>query len=537
MQNDVIEASPFLKRLTDPLTILLGTPVMARESATAPIWPDPGHEAHAILHRAFPERGPCPFLEHPDDETLFPLDGQPPTVTCPLGITTRRFAIQFGDGRRGAVEMGPYFTRQADREALSGRSKAADAALTLLPYLPRPRQTALTNLCGELAAFAGSAAQAGAVKETFLANMSHELRTPLNGIMGMLSLVLQGELASRQRQFLTLAMDASNQLLALVNDLLEMTSISNGQLRLAEEPFGLRRELEPLLSACAEDAVRRGLAFAADIDADVPEGVVGDAARIKQILLNLIQNALKFTENGSVTVRVSRLADATTEEASILLFSVRDTGIGIPPERQHHIFDRFAIGEDFLRKRYGNIGLGLAISKEIAEKMGGTLELESIPGRGSLFSFSALLHHDAAAATSAEPVPTPGQGAVIVLAEDEPVGRLLVRRILENQGFVPVTVETDRMFLDALRAQPVALALLDIDTSRLDAPGLIRRIRAGREPGIAPDFPIVILIPHSAPQAKRHVAGASDFVTKPVTRRELLAAVERACRHGPGHTS
>jgi signal transduction histidine kinase/ActR/RegA family two-component response regulator len=534
MQKDVVDAPPFLKRLTDPLTVLLGVPITARESATTPTWPDPGHEAHVILHREFSEAGSCPHLDNPDDEALFPLDGQPPTQECPLGLTSRRFAIAFGEGRRGALILGPYFTRQADRTALAGRSKAADSALALLPYCSRQRQAFLTEFCAELAAFAGSAAQAGSVKETFLANMSHELRTPLNGVMGMLSLVLQGELPPRQRQFLTLAMDAANQLLSLVNDLLEMTTISSGRLVLAEEPFGLRREIEPLLSACAEDAARRGLAFTADIDANVPENLLGDSPRLKQILLNLIQNALKFTEQGSVTVRVSCLAETADEKASTLLFSVRDTGIGIPPDRQRHIFGRFTIGEDFLRKRHGSLGVGLAICKEIVEKMGGTLHVESVPGRGSMFSFTAVLRLNGDQDRS-EPVARadPGQGAVVLIAETEPVSRLLVRRILENQGYMPIVADSSQAFLDELRQRPVDMALVDLDNPRLDAVELLRRIRAGREPGIAPNFPIVVLPPHGADPTRYAAIGASGFLTKPVTRQELLATVEQVLSGRP----
>jgi signal transduction histidine kinase len=481
------------------------------------------------LHREFPERSPCLFLDRVLDETLLPLDGQIPPLECSLGLTARRFAINFGEGRRGAVLMGPYFTRQADREALMGRSKAADAALELLPALSNQRQAALVAFCGELATLAGSAVQAGAVKETFLANMSHELRTPLNGVMGMLSLVLQGELAPRQRQFLTLAMDASTQLLTQVNDLLELTHISSGRMLLATAPFGLRREIEPLLAASAEEAAKRGLTFTADIDADVPEALVGDAARLKQVLLNIIHNALKFTEQGSVTVRVSRLMGTQDRDVSTLLFSVRDTGIGIPPDRQRRIFERFAIGEDFLHKRHGRLGVGLAISKEIVEKMGGTVDIESTPGQGSVFSFTVLLRHDCVRfQAEAGSLPPRQTGCVILIAEEEPVTRHLVRSILEAQGHVPIALDSGQTCLDVLRQSPVDMLLVDSETSRFHVPELIQRIRSGQEPGIAPDLPIVILTPHDgADQAD--LTQACARVAKPVTRRELLAAVERAC--------
>lgn len=537
MQNAALAAQPpFLKDLTDPLADLLGVPILARESTTEPCWPDPGHEAHAILHREFPEQGPCPLLRHPLEETCLPLDGRAPITPCPLGLTARRFAIALGQGRCGVVIMGPYFTRQVDRAALFGRSKAADAALALLPYLSKERQTALAALCAELAELAGSAVQAGAVKETFLANMSHELRTPLNGVMGMLSLVLQGDLAPRQRNFLSLAMDAAHQLLSLVNDLLELHHLSSDAFLLTAEPFGLRRELAPLLSAWAEEAERRGLGFAADIRADVPDAFVGDPFRLKQVLHNLVQNALQFTEQGGIGVRVSRLPAPSEQGTSTLLFAVRDTGVGIPPDRQQRIFERFAIGEDFLRKRHGNVGIGLAISKEIVEKMGGQVDIESAPGRGSVFSFTAHLrqngHH---LAEEPDAGTAPGSRPVILVAEEEPVSRLLVCRILEDGGHAPIVPEAGHTFLDVLRQRPVDLLLLDSRLASWDVPAAVQRIRDGQEANIAATLPIVLLTPPDAPEQTPGTP-ADGWVRKPVTRRDLLATVERILRGHPRPT-
>ncbi|MEL7641475.1 MAG: ATP-binding protein [Solidesulfovibrio sp.] len=523
------EAPRAVKRLLDPLTQLLGVPVAVQASANTPAWPDPGREAHAILHRAFPERGECPLLADPD---TIPVNGDPPTTPCPLGLTVRRFALPLGESQTGLLTVGPYFKRAQDRQALAGRSKAADAALAILPGLSPERHAILKNFYREFATFVGSAAKAGAAKETFLANMSHELRTPLNGIMGMLSLLLQSELPERQRRFLELAMDASNQLLGVVNDLLEMTNISMGRLELADEPFALRQGLAPLFAAWAEEAQGRGLDFAAEVDADVPEELTGDLARLRQILLNLIGNAVKFTPNGSVSVRVSLQPAAGNPDEAVLLFCVRDTGIGIPKEKQQVIFESFTIGEHFLNKRFGNTGLGLSISKEIVEKMGGSLSLDSAPGQGSVFSFCAAFRRATplGAVSPARPLPFICQGAVIAYAEDEPVSRLLVRRILEDRGYVPLVVESVTGLLAALAAKPVDMVLMDVQMPEMDGLETTARIRSGAVPGVAPDIPIIGLSASADARARDRglAAGMDGYIVKPVTRKRLIEAVETA---------
>ena len=528
---------PSLRRLLDPLTALLGVPAAVQASVDSPVWPDPGREAHVILHREFAERGACPLL---GEQALIPLDGGPPTTTCPLGLTVRRFAIPLADDRTGVLVLGPYFLCEEDREGLRGRSLAADAALAQLPCMPADRHALLKTFYREFAAFAGSAAKAGAAKETFLANMSHELRTPLNGIMVMLSLLLQGEVEPRQRQFLQLAMDASNQLLGVVNDLLEMTNISMGRLELAAEPFDLRRGLADLFAACAEDAGRRGLSFSVVTDADVPEILVGDVARLRQILLNLIGNAVKFTVAGSVTIRISRRGATDDHARATLLFSVRDTGIGIPVDKQRLIFERFAIAEDFLSKRYGAAGLGLSISKEIVEKMGGDMCLESTPGRGSAFSFTAVFglpdEQHARLACQPETSLLHCQGAVVAYAEDEPVSQLLVRRILEDRGYVALLAASGEELLDILRERAVDLVLMDIQMRGANGLETTARIRAGDVGRVPADIPIIGLSAYAGVEDRRRglAAGMTDYITKPVTRPLLLAAVERALSGGGG---
>ncbi|WP_428559829.1 MAG: ATP-binding protein [Solidesulfovibrio sp. DCME] len=529
-----IEAPRAIKRLLDPLTQLLGVPVAIQASANTPAWPDPGREAHAILHREFAERGECPILGDPD---VIPLNGDPPTAPCPLGLTVRRFSLPLAESQTGLLTVGPYFKRDQDRQALCGRSKAADAALAILPGLTPERHAILKTFYREFAAFVGSAAKAGAAKEIFLANMSHELRTPLNGIMGMLSLLLQGELPERQRQFLELAMDASNQLLGVVNDLLEMTNISLGHLELADEPFSLRAGLAPLFTACAEQARARGLDFTATVDADVPEELSGDLTRLRQILLNLIGNAMKFTPEGAIAVRVSLQPTTANPGEAALLFCVRDTGVGIPKEKQQVIFERFAIGEHFLNKRFGKAGLGLSISKEIVEKMGGSVSLESAPGQGSAFSFCATFRRTAPSGTLSPTRPSPFicQGAVIAYAEDEPVSRLLVRRILEDRGYTPLVTESAAGLMELLSERSVDLVLMDVQMPGLDGLEITARIRSGALAGVAPDLPIIGLSAHGEAEARNRwlAAGLSDYIVKPVTRKRLLEAVETVLSRTP----
>jgi signal transduction histidine kinase/ActR/RegA family two-component response regulator len=536
MAKDVpsAEAPRSLKRLLDPLTGLLGVPVAVNTNPGAPVWPDPGAEAHAILHREYPERGPCPWL----DPGSSLADADVTKLTCPLGLSVERFPLVLRDGRPGELVVGPYFTNPADRQALFGRSRAADAALHVLPCLLPQRRGLIEHFYREFAAFAGSAARAGAAKEQFLANMSHELRTPLNGIMGMLSLLLQSEDDGRRRQFLELAMNASNQLLGVINALLDLNGIASGRLVLAEELFEPRRMLAELFAMCAEDAASRGLAFQAVVADDVPDQLVGDPQRLRQVLLNLIHNGLKYTERGGLDVAVTMAPTQNARsDAAKLLFSVRDTGIGIAPDRQEAIFDHFAIGEPFLGKRYAQAGLGLGIARDIVEKMGGRLRVESELGQGSTFTFTAELRRpcvECPTPTTNETAQPIGGGAVIVHAEDDPVAQLLVRRILEDRGYVPIAVDSCEGLFDILGSRPVDMVLMDVAMPGLCGLESTRRIRRG-ESGAAADIPIVGLSGSATSEDRRQglLAGMTDYIAKPVTRFELLAVVQRALAGRP----
>jgi CheY-like chemotaxis protein len=333
-------------------------------------------------------------------------------------------------------------------------------------------------------------------------------------------------------------MNASNQLLGVINALLDLNGIASGRLVLAEELFEPRRMLSELFAMCAEDAASRGLAFQAAVADDVPAQLVGDPQRLRQVLLNLIHNALKYTERGGLDVAVAMApTQSARSDAAKLLFAVRDTGVGIAPDRQEAIFDHFAIGEPFLGKRYAQAGLGLGIARDIVEKMGGRLRVESELGRGSTFSFTAELRRPCVEC----PAPAPheadqatGCGAVIVHAEDDPVAQLLVRRILEDRGYVSISVDSCEGLFDILACRPVDMVLMDVAMPGLCGLESTRRIRRG-ESGAAPDIPVVGLSGSATAEDRRQglLAGMTDYIAKPVTRFELLAVVQRALAGRP----
>jgi PAS domain S-box-containing protein len=231
---------------------------------------------------------------------------------------------------------------------------------------------------------------ASQAKSQFLANMSHELRTPLNGILGMAQLLRASRLDAEQQEFVDMSIESSRSLLRIVNDLLDLSSVESAAFQVRPRPFLLRAALEPVFRMFAEKARWKGLAFEEQVDEDLPERVFGDPGRLQQVLVNLLGNAVKFTEQGFVRVRVA--SDECPDRGGPgVLCSVEDSGTGIPPERQEEVFESFVLGEDFLTKKYGGTGLGLAISRSLVEKMGGRIWLESAPGRGSSFSFCCPL--------------------------------------------------------------------------------------------------------------------------------------------------
>jgi signal transduction histidine kinase/CheY-like chemotaxis protein/HPt (histidine-containing phosphotransfer) domain-containing protein len=366
--------------------------------------------------------------------------------------------------------------------------------------------------------------RASAAKSTFLASMSHEMRTPLNGVIGMVELLGQTRVTEQQRGFLALLGKSAESLLALVNEVLDISKIEAGGLELEEIAFDVRQLARDALAVVGQQAQRKGLALSCRLDPGLPAAAQGDPGRLRQVLLNLLSNAVKFTASGEVELAVDHLAGQGS-----LRFSVRDTGVGIAPDRQRAIFEPFAQADASTSRTHGGTGLGLTIASRLVERMGGRLTVTSEPGKGSTFAFAVPLRAAALEPAAEPPPPPPPEAhARVLLAEDNTVNQQVLTLLLEKAGYHVEVASNGREALAALEREPFDLVLMDVQMPEMDGLRATRLIRQ-REKAFGGHVPVVA-VTANAVQGERQrclAAGMDDYLSKPVRGAELFAAIKR----------